>query len=168
MGQQDHRTFRIGTTVLPGPHQSDRATGTAMLGKNHARGVDSQLVHDVGVDAGNHKTGAGYADEHVDIGRMDSVQLKGLLNGFGPQLNGGLDILVVGGMEVSGLEDLVRWKEDVTGFDLGFVQDGLQLGNQLVACPAILQPSPQVGSTDVRADLVGRMGYGNFARLDMT
>jgi len=122
MGQQDNSTARISPAVFPRPHEADRTARTAMLGQNHPRRANAQLVHDIGVHTRNSESRTGDANEHVHIFRMNLIHIECFPNGSRSQIDRRFHILLVGSVEISRLKDLVGREQNVACLDLAAVE----------------------------------------------
>ena len=60
---------------------------------------------------------------------------KSIFHGLGSQFDGSLHILAICGMEVPGAEHFIRRKQDISGIDLGFIQNGMKLLDEFGAHP---------------------------------
>src|SRR5690349_21721550 len=98
---------------------------------------------------------------------MDLIQVESLPNCSSSQLDGCPNILLIGGMEVSRLQDFVGREQNIACLDLAAVEERVELCDQRFTLPLFKQPTLKVVPADFCRDLVGRMNHGDSSRSDV-
>ena len=81
-------------------------------------------IDQVRVQRRNHEAGAGNGDDQIDVGGEKAGALKALFGGFAAELDGVIDVFIVGLGQGARLDGVVDGEDGVAMMDLGIIHDG--------------------------------------------
>ncbi len=125
-GNNENIAAGIGAKIIGGAGKRHGTGSAAKFGEGHAAdiGPEAHQIDEVCVQGRNHETGAGNGDDQVDVGGEKSGALEALFSGFTAELDGVIDVFIVGLGQGARFNGVVDGENCVAMMNLGIINDG--------------------------------------------
>ena len=111
--------------MIGGASESHCAGGAAQFGERHAADVaaEAHQIDQVRVERRNHEAGAADGDDEVDFVRAKVRAFETFFGGFAAELDGVLDVFLIGLLETAWLDDVFNRENRMTLVNLSVIDD---------------------------------------------